>query len=64
MAKERVRIAFECDAEEKAFLERLAQEQGRTLSNLVRRLLSEVVDERRMAARRARFTETTERYAT
>jgi hypothetical protein len=53
MAKERVhreRITFEVDPKVKAFLDSWAQEEGRGLSNLLRRLLSAIAD-KRMAAR-------------
>ena len=52
MAKERVersRITFEVDPPVRAFLEGWAQEEGRPLSNLVRRLLSGIADKRKEA---------------
>jgi hypothetical protein len=52
MAKARVdrsRITIEVDPKVKAFLEGWAQEEGRGLSNLLRRLLSGIAD-KRMAA--------------
>ena len=49
MAKERARITFEVDPKLSAFLAGWAEEEGRTLSNLVRRLLSGIAD-KRMAA--------------
>jgi hypothetical protein len=58
MTKERVdrsRITFELDPELSAFLAGWAQEEGRTLSNLVRRLLSGIADKRKEA--RAGLTE-------
>ena len=52
MAKrvDRSRITIEVDPEVKAFLEGWAREEGRGLSNLLRRLLSGIAD-KRMAAR-------------
>jgi hypothetical protein len=55
MTKERVhreRITFEVDPKVGAFLKQWAQEEGRGLSNLLRRLLSAIAD-KRMAARDA-----------
>jgi hypothetical protein len=49
MAKERARITFEVDPKLSAVLAGWAEEEGRTLSNLVRRLLSGIAD-KRMAA--------------
>jgi hypothetical protein len=56
MAKERVersRITFEVDPHVRAFLQGWAQEEGRGLSNLLRRLVSGIAGER-MAARAGR----------
>jgi len=52
MAKrvDRSRITIEVDPEVKTFLEGWAREEGRGLSNLLRRLLSGIAD-KRMAAR-------------
>ena len=53
MAKQRVqrsKITIELDPAVRRFLEGWAQEEGRGLSNLLRRLLSAIAD-KRMAAR-------------
>jgi hypothetical protein len=53
MAKARVdrsRITIEIDPKVKEFFEGLAQDEGRGLSNLLRRLLTGIAD-KRMAAR-------------
>jgi len=67
----RARITFETDPALSAFLADWARQEGRTLSGLIRRVLTRVADER-LAAHNATFrrrrtrnanTETTEQFA-
>ena len=62
----RARITFETDPALSAFLINWAREEDRTLSALVRRVLTKVVDERARNATRNRNAdiETAEQYAT
>jgi hypothetical protein len=60
----RARITFETDPALSAFLINWAREEDRTLSALVRRVLTKVADERARNATRKRNAKTAEQYAT